>query len=158
MQDSEFLKAAEASREAFSNHTGLEYLQAVVADGSNYPFGKLLNINVIAAGDGTSVLTAKLSHQFYNPMFRIHGGYLATVMDSSLGSAVLTKLPQGSGAGTVNLNVSYVRKVDMDSGLLTARAKVLHAGRSMLTATAEITDAHGKLCVHGTGTFLIYVK
>ena len=158
MQESEFLKAAEASHDAFSNHTGLEYLRAVIADESNYPFGKLLNINVIAVGEGTSVLTAELSYQFYNPMFRVHGGYLATLMDSSLGSAVLTKLPRGSGAGTVNLNVSYVRKVDVESGLLTAHAKVLHAGRSMLTATAEITDAHGKLCVHGTGTFLIYVK
>ena len=158
MQESEFLKAAEASHQAFSNRTGLDYLQAVVADGSNYPFGKLLNINVIAAGDGTSMLTAKLSYQFYNPMFRIHGGYLATLMDSSLGSAVLTKLPRGSGAGTVNLNVSYVRKVDMESGLLTARAKVEHSGRSMLTASAAITDSHGKLCVHGTGTFIIYPK
>ena len=158
MQESEFLKAAEASHLAFSNHTGVEYLQLVVADGLNYPFGKLLNINVIAAGDGTATLTAKLSYQFYNPMLRIHGGYLATLMDSSLGCAVLTKLPQGSGAGTVNLNVSYVRKVDVESGLLTARAKVQHSGRSMLTASAEITDSHGKLCVHGTGTFLIYPK
>ena len=158
MQESEFLKAAEASHAKFSGHTGLEYLQAVIADGTNYPFGTLLNINVVAVGDGTSVLTAKLSYQFYNPMFRVHGGYLATLMDSSLGSAVLTKLPQGSGAGTVNLNVSYVRKVDMDSGLLTARAKVQHSGRSMLTASSEITDANGKLCGHGTGTFLIYQK
>ena len=158
MQESDFLKAAEASHQKFATHTGLDYLREVIADGTNYPFGDLLNINVVAAGDGTSVLTAQLSYQFYNPMFRVHGGYLATLMDSSLGSAVLTKLPQGSGAGTVNLNVSYVRKVDMASGLLTARAQVQHAGRSMLTATSEITDASGKLCAHGSGTFLIYQK
>ncbi len=158
MQDSDFLRAATASQVKFASHTGLEYLRAVIADGTNYPFGTLLNINLIEAGDGTAVLTAKLSYQFFNPMLRVHGGYLATLMDSSLGSAVLTKLPQGAGAGTVNLNVSYVRKVDMESGLLTARATVLHSGRSMLSATAEITDAQGKLCVHGTGTFLIYMK
>ena len=158
MQDNEFLKAAEAAHAKFTGLTGLEYLRAVIVDGMNYPFGTLLNINVVAVGDGTSVLTATLSYQFYNPMFRVHGGYLATLMDSSLGSAVLTKLPQGAGAGTVNLNVNYVRKVDMESGLLTARAKVQHSGRSMLTASSEITDAHGKLCVHGTGTFLIYQK
>ena len=158
MQDSEFLKAAEASHDKFAAYTGLEYLRAVIADGSNYPFGKLLNMQLIAAGDGTSELTATPSYQHYNPMFRVHGGYLASLMDSSLGSAVLTKLPRGSGAGTVNLNVNYVRKVDVESGVLTARAKVLHAGRSMLTASAEITDAAGKLCVHGTGTFLIYLK
>ena len=158
MQESEFLKAADASHKKFADHTGLEYLRAVIADGSNYPFGKLLNMQVVAAGDGTAELTATPSYQHYNPMFRVHGGYLATLMDSVLGSAVLTKLPRGSGAGTVNLNVNYVRKVDVESGLLRARAKVLHSGRSMLTASAEITDAAGKLCVHGTGTFLIYLK
>jgi acyl-coenzyme A thioesterase PaaI-like protein len=51
-----------------------------------------------------------------------------------------------------------VRKVDVDSGRLTARAVTLHAGRSMLTAETKITDQQGRLCVHGSGTFLIYLK
>jgi acyl-coenzyme A thioesterase PaaI-like protein len=34
----------------------------------------------------------------------------------------------------------------------------MHSGRSMLTATAEIRDSMGELCVHGTGTFLSYKK
>jgi acyl-CoA thioesterase len=33
---------------------------------------------------------------------------------------------------------------------------VLHAGRTMLTAEAKVTDLAGKLYAHGTGTFLVY--
>jgi uncharacterized protein (TIGR00369 family) len=151
-------KAAEISHESFSSRSGLDYLRDVIANKHTYPFGELLKIRVVAAGDGTAELEATPDYAFYNPMFRIHGGYLATLMDSALGSAVITKLPHGHGAGTVNLNVNYVRKVDVGSGILLAKAKVLHSGRSMLTAEAHVTDAAGKLCVHGTGTFLIYQK
>ena len=151
-------KAAEISFESFSSQSGLEYLREVVAKKRTYPLAEMLNMRLIAAGDGTAELEATPDYQFYNPMFRVHGGYLATLMDSALGSAVITKLADGHGAGTVNLNVHYVRKVDVESGKLWAKAKVLHAGRTMLTAEAHITDAAGKLCVHGTGTFLVYPK
>ena len=151
-------EAAEISYESFSTQSGLDYLRDVIANHRTYPFGELLNMRVVAAGDGTAELEAVPDYRFYNPMFRVHGGYLAALMDSAMGSAVITKLMHGHGAGTVNLNVSYVRKVDVDSGKLTARATTMHAGRSMLTAEARITDAAGRLCVHGTGTFLIYQK
>jgi uncharacterized protein (TIGR00369 family) len=151
-------KAAEISHESFSSHSGLDYLRDVIANNRTYPFGALLKIRVVAASDGTAELEATPDYVFYNPMFRVHGGYLATLMDSALGSAVITKLPHGHGAGTVNLNVNYVRKVDINSGTLSAKAKVLHSGRTMLTAEAHVMDSAGKLCVHGTGTFLIYQK
>lgn len=158
MEDNALLKAAEAAHRRFAAGPGLEYLRSVIADQHNYPFGKLLRIEVVGAGDGWAELTAQPDFQFYNPMMRIHGGWLAAVMDSCLGSAVITKLPDGSGAGTVQLSVNYVQKVTVESGLLRARGEVRHAGRSMLTASAEVRDAQGRLCVHGTGTFLIYQK
>lgn len=158
MEESEFLAAAAASAKLFSGLSGLSYLRAVIANKRNYPFGQLLKIEVVDAGEGWAELTAQPAFEFYNPMMRIHGGWLAAVMDSCMGSAIITKLSDGSGAGTTQLNVNYVRKVTVESGLLRARGEVKHSGRSMLTATGEIYDASGQLCVHGTGSFLIYKK
>jgi acyl-CoA thioesterase len=149
---------AEKSFTDFNGKSGLDYLNHVIATHHTYPFGALLNMRVIKAGDGTSTIEATPDYKFYNPMKRIHGGFLAAVVDSSMGSAVITKLPAGAGAGTVNLSIHFVRKVDVDTGVLTASAKVLHSGRTMLTAETKITDAAGKLYVHGTGTFLVYPK
>ena len=158
MQESPFLREAEEAFARFKTLTGLEYLREAIARKHNYPFGELMKMHVTEAEDGAVTVEAELSHQFYNPMMRVHGGYLATLVDSSLGSAVITKLPAGSGAGTVSLNIHYVKKVEVETGKLFARATVLHAGRTMLTAQTKITDAQGKLYVHGSGTFLIYLK
>lgn len=158
MQESEFLQAAEASDKRRAGLSGLDYLKAAIADGRSYPFAKLLNMKLVAAGDGTAEIEATPSYSFYNPMMRIHGGYLAALMDSAMGSAVLSKLTGGAGAGTVQLSVNFVRKVDMDSGVLKVRGTALHAGRTMLTAEGHLIDAKGRLCVHATGVFLVYPK
>ncbi len=158
MQDSPFLKDAEAAFTRFKTMSGLDYLRDAIVHRHNYPFGEMLKMHVTAAEAGSVVVEAELSYQFYNPMMRVHGGYLATLVDSSLGSAVISTLPAGVGAGTVSLNINYVKKVEVETGKLIARAVVLHAGRTMLTAETKITDIHGKLYVHGSGTFLIYQK
>jgi acyl-CoA thioesterase len=117
-----------------------------------------LNQKVISAVDGTSHVEAMPSEIFYNPMGRVHGGFAAALIDTALGVSVLTKLPEGTQYGTVDLNVKFVRKIDADTGVLHARGKVVHAGRTMLTAEARIEDAEGKLYAHGSGTFLVYPK
>jgi uncharacterized protein (TIGR00369 family) len=60
--------------------------------------------------------------------------------------------------GTIALNISYVRKIDVATGPLIATATVLHAGRTILTAEAKVEDAAGVLYAHGTGTFMVYPK
>lgn len=45
----------------------------------------------------------------YNPIGSVHGGYAATLLDSALGLAVHTTLPQGSGYTTLEFKVSFIR-------------------------------------------------
>jgi acyl-CoA thioesterase len=120
------------------------------------PMHRLLGIQVIEWGDGTSTLSCTPKADFQNFMGRMHGGFVATLIDAALGSAVLTKIPEGVYVGTVDLNVKFVGKIEVDTGQLKITGKVLHAGRSMLTAEARIEDATGKLYAHGSGTFLVY--
>jgi acyl-CoA thioesterase len=87
---------------------------------------------------------------------RLHGGYAATLIDSATGCAVQTKLQAGVGYGTIELKVNYVRKIDAEVGRLLCTGTVIHAGRTMLTADAKLTDENGKLYAHGSGTFLVY--
>jgi uncharacterized protein (TIGR00369 family) len=117
---------------------------------------ELFGIEVTEVSDGRCEINAKPSAAFYNHQGRVHGGFLATVIDSALGVAVQTKLAGGTGYGTIELKVNYVRKLEASAGLVVARAEVVHAGRTMLTAEARVAGPDGKLYAHGSGTFLVY--
>jgi uncharacterized protein (TIGR00369 family) len=150
-------RAKEVS-ELFNSLTGLEYLKKLILDGDNSPMGKTMNMRVIAAENGTVQIEAIPAAKFYNPMMRIHGGFTAALMDSALGCAVSSTLPEGTGVGTVQLNVNFVRKIEIATGPLIATGTVVHKGRTMLTAEAKLADRAGVLYAHGTGTFLVYPK
>lgn len=126
--------------------------------GETGPMLKLMNQSVVSIADGTATVTALPEMKFENSMGRMHGGFVATLIDTVLGCAVMSKLPKDTCYGTIDLNVKFVRKIDAGTGLLTATATVLHAGRTMLTAEAKVADSAGKLYAHGSGTFLVYPK
>jgi acyl-CoA thioesterase len=127
-------------------------------DFSSSPMLALMNQKIVMVGDGTATVTAQPEPKFENQMGRMHGGYVATLIDTVMGRAVMTKLPQDTGFGTIDLNVKFIRKIDVATGLLTATASVVHAGRTMFTVEARVADSNGKLYAHGSGTFLVYPK
>lgn len=142
----------------FNEHSGLELMNQLLGEGDQSPMAQTMGLKILFVADGEVKISAMPLAKFYNPMMRIHGGFTATLIDNCMGSAVLTKLPAATGVGTVVLNVNYVRKIDVETGELIATGTVLHAGRTMLTAEAKVTDLAGKLYAHGTGTFLVYPK
>ncbi len=140
----------------FETLTGLEYLQKMIRERHTSTMAKTMNMRLLEVEDGKSVFEAIPSEQFYNPQRRVHGGYVATLIDSALGCAVQTKLGRGVGFGTIELNVNYVRKLVAETGRLVCTGTVLHAGRTMLTAEAKVAGPDGKLYAHGSGIFLVY--
>lgn len=136
--------------------SGLDYLRQRIEDWHGSPMAETMNMRLIAVSDGSATFEGIPSPRYYNPQMRMHGGYAATLIDSATGCAVQTKLPAGIGYGTIELKVNYVRKIVAETGRLLCTGTVIHAGRTMLTAEAKVTDEHGKLYAHGSGTFLVY--
>ncbi len=136
--------------------SGLDYLRQRIEDWHGSPMAETMNMRLIAVSDGSATFEGIPSPRYYNPQMRMHGGYAATLIDSATGCAVQTKLPAGIGYGTIELKVNYVRKIVAETGRLICTGTVIHAGRTMLTAEAKVTDEHGKLYAHGSGTFLVY--
>ena len=138
--------------------SGLDYLRERLKDWHGSAMAETMNMRLIAVDDGSATFEAFPSPKYYNPQMRLHGGYAATLIDSATGCAVQTKLPAGIGYGTIELKVNYVRRIDAEVGRLLCTGTVIHAGRTMLTADAKLTDENGKLYAHGSGTFLVYPK
>ena len=119
------------------------------------PVAELLDFTATSTGDGEAVFVMEPAEFHYNPLGTVHGGVLATVLDSALGCAVQTKLPPGAGYTTLELKVNYVRPVTTASGPLRCVGRVLHLGRRTATAEARIEDAAGRLCAHATTTCMV---
>ena len=136
--------------------SGLDHLKHLISDWHISPMAETMNMRLIAVADGTATFEALPSAKYYNPQMRIHGGYAATLIDSAMGCAVQTKLPARIGYGTIEIKVSYVRKLTAETGRIECIGNVIHSGRTMFTAEAKILDASGKLYAHGSGTFLVY--
>lgn len=147
-----------ADAQKHTTQSGLDYLRERLKDWHGSAMAETMNMRLIAVDDGSVTFEAFPSPKYYNPQMRLHGGYAATLIDSATGCAVQTKLPAGVGYGTIELKVNYVRRIDAEVGRLLCTGTVIHAGRTMLTADAKLTDESGKLYAHGSGTFLVYPK
>ena len=141
-----------------SDNSGLARLQQLLEGGEGGPMLKTMQQRVVSAIDGEVVVEGTPAPQFNNYQGRIHGGYLAALVDTALGAAVASKLPLNIGFGTVDLNVKFVRKFEVATGPVYATGRVVHAGRSMITAECKVADTSGVLYAHGSGTFLVYPK
>ena len=136
--------------------SGLEFLTRI-ADGRlpAPPFAGTANMALVEVADGRAVFEANPLPAFFNPMGTIHGGWVATVLDSALGCAVHSTLPPGKIYSTVELSLRLVRKVMPASGPVRCEGRIVHAGRSMATAEARLFDKDGKLAAHGATTCMI---
>ena len=104
---------------------------------------------------GRVVFTFEASEQFANPFGTVHGGILATVLDSAMGMAALSAMPEGVTTTTVALEVKYVRPVATDAGVLRAEGVVVHAGRRVVTAEGRVVGPDGRLLATATTICLV---
>jgi uncharacterized protein (TIGR00369 family) len=108
----------------------------------------------VEPGRVTVYLTVQEYH--YNPLGTVHGGVLATVLDTGTGCAVHSALPEGVGYTSVDLTTKFLRPVTVDSGRLRCEGTVLSRGRRTALAQASLTDAAGRLVAHATSTCLLF--
>ncbi len=133
----------------------LQIRRAFAEGGFERGMGRTLGIVGVEAAFGRVVLTGNPTPDHYNPLGTVHGGYVATILDSAIGLAVHTSLPAGVGYSTTDLKISYLRALTAKSGPLRGEGSLLHAGRRVAFGEAKLFDAEGRMCAHATATCLV---
>lgn len=137
--------------------SGLETLQAMVAgEVPAPPVMHLLGMGELVVAHGTVSVTLEPQEFHYNPLGSVHGGVIATLLDTATGCAVHTTLPAGMGYTSLDLNTRFLRPVTIRSGVLTCTGTVIARGRRTATAEARLTDLRGALIAHATSTCLLF--
>src|SRR5262249_17514214 len=103
-----------------------------------------------------AVFTLQIGEHLYNPIGTVHGGMSCTLLDSAMGCAVQSALPDGFGFTTLDLNVSFVRAITLAVPYVRAEGEVVSSGRRVGTARGRIFGPDGTLYAHGVTTCLVF--
>ena len=136
--------------------SGIAYLKALQSgELPPPPIAVLLGMWITEVSEGRVVFAAEPAEYHYNPLGTVHGGVMATLLDSALGCAVQSMLPAGTSYTTLELKVNYLRPITAKTGTVYCEGKIIHVGGRIATAEGRLTDAQGKLYAHGTTTCII---
>ncbi|MFC4907897.1 PaaI family thioesterase [Actinomadura gamaensis] len=137
---------------------GLEQLKQAINMGAETGIGvgALLGMTAETLEPGRVVFALTPDARFANPLGTVHGGILSTLLDSAMGCAVHTTLPDGASYTTLELKVNFVRAVSTEGGRLTCEGTTIHVGRRVATAEGRVVDERGRLVAHGTTTCMVF--
>jgi len=116
------------------------------------PFAKLLGIEVESVEPGHAVLTMNLRDEHMRNDAIAHGGVVATLIDSAMAIAIMALLEENERTVTVDLTIHYLRPVT--AGVAKASARVVRAGRKVVTVSADLFDRDEKLAATAISTYL----
>lgn len=117
----------------------------------NTPFLKLLGIELVEISREKAVMQLPMQEKLRQPHGLLHGGATASLIDTAMAFAVVAHLAEGEKASTVDLTVHYLRPVINETSICTA--KVLKAGKRLLSVSAEVVNDEGKLVATALSTY-----
>ncbi|WP_158883316.1 PaaI family thioesterase [Amycolatopsis anabasis] len=99
---------------------------------------------------GTIEVAFNAGEHLLNPVGVIQGGFLAAMLDDTLGPALVATLPRGQFAPTLDLHVQFLRPAR--PGRLRGHGRIVQRGRQICFLSGELTDARGGLVATASAT------
>ena len=113
------------------------------------PFAAWLGLEAVEVGSGRVVLQMNPRPEILNRRGVVHGGALATLLDSAMARASRTLEGVTELAGTTDLHVQFMRPA---IGPLRTEAWVEHAGGTLAFCRGEVRDAEGRMVAAGSAS------
>ena len=145
-----------STRAEILSMSGLDFMQGILAGNiAGAPIARTLNFRLLTVEDGRVVFSGTPEFGAMNPSGAVHGGWYGALLDSALGCAVMTKVPQGSVYTTLEYKVNITRAIPVGTEVQ-CEALVDHAGRSTSVAHGTIKGAEdGRVYATGSTTCII---
>lgn len=128
------------------------YLQALQASVRTASYPHLIGMRLAAIDFDSCRIELELDERHMQPFGIVHGGVLATLIDTATFWAGFLRLPEDAGLVNVDLKLNYLKAVT--NGHLRAQGHCLRAGRQISYAEASVFDEAGELVAHGTSTLM----
>lgn len=120
---------------------------------SDFPLGQFVGMTIECTVPGTATARAAADASHHNPHGFVHGGVVFTLVDTSMGAAVMSMLPEGQRCSTIECQVRFLRPVTVAD--LTCVTTVVKPGRRVFHLESRVTTGDGTIVATGTGSFAV---
>jgi uncharacterized protein (TIGR00369 family) len=130
-----------------------DYVNKLINMVNTSPYPKHLRMQLDSISVDQAVVKLNTEQCHLQPFGIVHGGVLATLIDTATFWSVFLRLPEDAGLVNIDLKLNYLKSIS--SGLMTAQGRCIRAGRTINYAEASIKDKEGNLIAHGTSTLMV---
>ncbi len=138
----------------FSALSGVEQLRLGAKAGFTAPIGRTVGFDMTEVEEGRVVFEAIPTEAVYNPLGTVHGGWIATLLDSACGCVVHSMLKPGQTYTTLELKTVFHKALTAGTPVR-AEGRIVQIGRRAGFAEADLRGLDGKLYATATSTCLV---
>ena len=136
--------------------TGIQYLEAMKKRELPLPpVFEMMDVTEIEIEAGRVAFYFTPAEFHYNPIGKVHGGVISTLLDSAMGCTLHSLLPVGVGYTTLELKVNFLRPVTVKTGRMVCVGKVINQSARLGLAEAQLLDEAGNIYAHATSTCMV---
>ncbi len=106
---------------------------------ASVPYARLIGLELGAMKPGEASLHLAIRDELKQNQGVVHGGAVASLIDTAAAFAVVTQLESGERVTTTDLTIHYLRPIT--SGRLTATARIIRGGRRLFVLSVEVRNA-----------------
>lgn len=106
---------------------------------ASIPYARLVGIELGEMRSGEANLHLDIRDELKQNQGVVHGGAVASLIDTAAAFAVVTRLESGERVTTTDLTIHYLRPIT--SGRITATARIVRGGRRLLVISVEVTNS-----------------
>lgn len=129
-----------------------DYIRKMMNIVNQSHFPKHMHMRLAALSFDRATITLDTAQCHLQPFGIVHGGAIATLIDTATFWCAFLRLPEGDGLVNIDLKLNYLRSISKSR--LIAEGRCLRAGRSISYAEASVMDKKGNLVAHGTSTLM----
>ncbi len=125
---------------------------ALLACAPRYPVFQFLGMTLEAVATDYARISLEHRLELTNPMGGLHGGFIATILDTAVGWAMASTLKQGFVVATVAMDTKFYKP--LLRGRAIAEARITRKGRSVVYADVTVNDQTGAAIAAGSCIYM----
>ena len=129
-----------------------EYVQELIHIVNTSPYPVHMAMRLTAIDIDMADIELETGYFHHQPYGIVHGGVLATLIDTATFWAAFMRIPEDSGLVNIDLKLNYLKPVINER--LRAEGRAIRSGKSISYAEARIFDVNDELIAHGTSTLM----